>query len=183
MKKIILLLSTVFALQMSIASAYYTYPSYNNYGYTNVNSVTTTGSYTTGCTTYYYDVRTGAAISSKNICTATYGNQGSYLYGNTYGNSYNPNGNYNYGTNYNNGYNHNGYSYSNSNYTDYSAFTGYNNSYDAIIDGTYCNYGYNCANRAVTTYPQYNYQAWGYQNSCYSYYDTYYGYYKSSCGY
>ncbi len=179
MKKIISLLGTIFALQaifeVSLASAYYTYPSYNNYTnyttYSNVNSVTTTGSYTVGCTTYYYNIQTGVAISSKNICTTSYSNQGVYNYGN-----------YNYGTNYNYGYNNN-YGYGNSNYTDYSVFTGYNNSYNAIIDGTYCNYGYNCANRAVTTYPQYNYQAWGYQNSCYSYYDTYYGYYKSSCGY
>jgi hypothetical protein len=157
MKKIIFLFSSIFALHTSFLSAYYTYPSYN---YNNVNSVTATNSYTIGCTTYYYDLRTGAQISSKYICTT-----GAPSY------NYYPTHNYGYS------------SYGSSNYTDYSIFTGYNNSYDAIIDGTYCNYGYNCANRAVTTYPQYNYQAWGYQNNCYSYYDTYYGYYKSSCGY
>lgn len=60
----------------------YSYPNYtysNNYSYSNSAYYGGVGSYTIGCTTYYYNTRTGAQLYTSNICN-TYNTNYSYNY-------------------------------------------------------------------------------------------------------
>ncbi len=95
--------------------------SYNNQSYNNNYSsyyMGGTGSYTIGCTTYYYSTRTGAQLYTQNICTSyNYHDTSFYSYTNPYyvyqyeGGSWYPG--YYSGEYTNTGY---GYNYGNNNY-------------------------------------------------------------------
>lgn len=79
MKKTLLLLSILGASLLGLATVsaqYYgntttntSYGSSYSYGQNHGNYNGGTGSYTIGCTTYYYNTRTGAQLSTQNICT------------------------------------------------------------------------------------------------------------------
>ena len=83
MKKILITLGILGLVGAGIASAqYYDSVYYGNYGTTNTyyggynNSYygygNAIGSYTIGCTTYYYNTRTGASMGQQQICNTTY---------------------------------------------------------------------------------------------------------------
>jgi hypothetical protein len=168
MKKFFFLSLLSFGFGHALVFAQYTAP---NYYSGTTNWITGTGSYTSGCTTYYYDRRTGVSLYSTNNCTTTGGNWG-HTYPST---NYYSNPSYNTGYNWygNNSYNYNISYYPYNNYNSY-AYT------DPVYVYPYCTKCYNGVYPGSYTY--YNNNYWNNNQKCYFYYDIY-GYYRSTCGY